>query len=81
MTIDELKTAFAIEKPVVFRGMTFKCISAIIWRKDKEGKRIFQAELQDERANCVVIADPDRVEFYNKDEIKNRTMYVGKNDN
>lgn len=81
MTIEELKTAFAIEKPVVFNGMTFKYVSAIIWRKNKEGKRIFQAELQDEKANCVVIADPDRVEYFNRDEIKNTTIYVGNKDN
>jgi len=78
MTVDELKTAFATEKPVVWNGSKYKCVSAIIWRKDKEGKRILRAELMDMNRNSVVVVDPYWVRYLNETEIANKTIYVGK---
>lgn len=77
MNYEELKTAFAIEKPVTYDGVVYKCVSAIIWRKDKTGKRVVRAELQDQKVNSVTIATPDRIEYFDG-EIKNGSMYVGK---
>ena len=78
MTIDELKTAFATEEPVVHFGNVYKCVSAIIWRKDKTGRRVVQAELQDMKVNSVTIVNPDKVHYYK--ESANKTIYVGKED-
>lgn len=77
MNVDELKTAFATEKPVVWQGSKYKCVSAIIWRKDKEGRRILRAELLDMNARAVVIVDPDRIEYADND-VANKSMYTGK---
>jgi hypothetical protein len=78
MNVDELKTAFATEKPVVWQGSIYKCISAIIWRKDKEGRRILRAELLDMNKNSVVVVDPYWVHYHNEDEIINKALYTGK---
>jgi hypothetical protein len=78
MNVDELKTAFATEKPVVWQGSKYKCVSAIIWRKDKEGRRILRAELLDMNKNSVVVVDPYWVNYHNEDEIINKALYTGK---
>ena len=77
MTIDELKTAFATEESVVHFGNVYKCVSAIIWRKDKTGRRVVQAELQDMKVNSVTIVNPDKVHFYKESA---KVIYVGKED-
>ena len=77
MNVDELKTAFATEKPVMWQGSKYKCVSAIIWRKDKEGRRILRAELLDMNAKSVVVVDPYWVEYADS-EASIKSMYTGK---
>lgn len=77
MNVDELKTAFATEKPVMWQGSKYKCVSAIIWRKDKEGRRILRAELLDMNAKSVVVVDPYWVN-YADDDVAIKQMYTGK---
>lgn len=77
MNVDELKTAFATEKPVMWQGSKYKCVSAIIWRKDKEGRRILRAELLDMNAKSVVVVDPYWVN-YADDDVAIKSMYTGK---
>lgn len=77
MNVDELKTAFATEKPVMWQGSKYKCVSAIIWRKDKEGRRILRAELLDMNAKSVVVVDPYWVEYADS-EVAIKQMYTGK---
>lgn len=61
MTNDELKEAFIHEKPVEYNGSIYKYVSAIIYRKDVNGRRVVQAELMDKNAHSVIIVDPSRV--------------------
>lgn len=77
MNVDELKTAFATEKSVMWQGSKYKCVSAIIWRKDKEGRRILRAELQDMNTNSVVVVDPYWVAYADED-VAVKSMYTGK---
>ena len=53
--------AFQNEVPVSYNGITFKKISAIIFRKHK-GKITQQLELLDKTGHCAVIADASRVQ-------------------
>lgn len=61
MTNDELKEAFMCECEVAHKGITYKCVSAIIYRR-KNGKTIVSAELQDKKTNSVCIVAPKTVE-------------------
>lgn len=63
MTRDELKAAFMEQCPVIYNGMTYQHISAIIYRRNKPGKGlIVQAELLDRTGRSVTIAAVDRIE-------------------
>jgi hypothetical protein len=61
MTNAELKDSMMAEEPVIHRGVEYKRVSAIIYRKSGSGVQI-QAELLDKNENSVSIADPKRVE-------------------
>lgn len=50
-----IKRAFLRGDPVLYEGIIYKCISAIINRRIGQ-KTIVQLELQDDRANSVTIA-------------------------
>lgn len=60
MTIDELKEAFRAGTPVVFGDITYKCVSALIYRRGGKGC-VIQAELQDKNDNSVTIVEPSRI--------------------
>lgn len=60
MTIDELKEAFRAGTPVAFGDITYKCVSALIYRRGGKGF-VIQAELQDRNNNSVTIAEPSRI--------------------
>lgn len=61
MELAELKEAFRSGAPVVCEGITYGCISALIYRR-AGGQSIVQAELSDRNGNSVTIAPPNRVE-------------------
>jgi len=61
MTGEELKGAFKAGTPVINGGITYKCVSAIIYRRSGNGV-IIQAELQDRSGHSITIAEASRVE-------------------
>lgn len=64
MTVNELKRAFLDECPVVFGGITYQKITAVIYRKTLDGKRLHvQGELLDQNGRAVAIAAADRINF------------------
>lgn len=56
MTNEEAKAAFFSRLPVKAHGITYKRISAIIYRIDKDNKIIISAELLDKTERSVTIA-------------------------
>lgn len=68
MTIEEAKTAFYAESPVVYDGTLYNRISALIYRKIKGGGTYLALELQDKNKRSVTIALPDRVEIKKEEE-------------
>lgn len=63
MTHEEVKTAFKSECPVMFNGVRYRRISALIYRKNPTGAgMIIQAELLDQNYKAVVIVSPERIE-------------------
>lgn len=64
MTANELKRDFLDECPVVFGGITYQKITAVIYRKAPNGKEIHvQGELLDKNGRAVAIAAADRINF------------------
>ena len=61
MTNEELKKALFEETPVVFDGIKYAKITAIIYRKKENGVAV-SAELLDRCRNSVTIADAEMVE-------------------
>lgn len=69
MTHDEVKAAFKAECPVVFNGIRYKRISALIYRKNPIGTgMVIQAELLDQNYNAVLIVSPERIEIAKEGE-------------
>lgn len=66
MTNDQLKEVLFSKKPVECNGITYRRISALIYRKNEKGGLRVQVELEDMKAHSVTIAEPSRV-----NEIKN----------
>jgi hypothetical protein len=63
VTNEELKEALMSECEVKHKGIIYKCVSAIIYRK-RNGKVDVSAELTDKKQNkSVSIADPKFIEF------------------
>ena len=63
MTNEELKQALMSECEVRHKGIIYKCVSAIIYRK-RNGKVDVSAELTDKVQNkSVSIVDPKAIEF------------------
>ena len=57
MTSEEAKKCLYSRNEVICNGITYKCITAIIYRLDESGKRILvSAELLDKSKNSVTIA-------------------------
>ncbi|WII39165.1 hypothetical protein [Paenibacillus thiaminolyticus] len=69
MTNEELKEAMTSGEAVEHRGITYSCITAIIYRQSEAGL-IIQAELMDKNKNCVVIAHPIEVKRSEDKEAK-----------
>jgi len=64
MTANELKRAFLDECPVVFGGITYQKITAVIYRKTQDGKGLHvQGELLDRNGRAVAIAAANRINF------------------
>lgn len=61
MTIDEAKTAYYAEKPVLYGGVEYERISALIYRKPKGKRPYLQLELFDKCGHSVMIITPDKV--------------------
>lgn len=55
MTYDEAKKAFGEQTPVKHKGIEYKHINAIIFRRIG-GEKVIQLELQDKKAKSVTIA-------------------------
>ncbi len=63
MTHEEVKAAFKSECHVMFNGVRYRRISALIYRKNPTGAgMIIQAELLDQNYKAVVIVSPERIE-------------------
>ena len=56
MTNDEIKDALYAETPVEYKGIKYRCISAIIYRKGQETKTSITVELLDRCGHSVTIA-------------------------
>lgn len=62
MTNDELKKAMYEETPVMFNGIVYDKITAIIYRKKGDSITV-SAELLDRSKYCIVVAGADKIEF------------------
>ena len=60
MTYEEAKRAFDCQEPVLYKGVEYRHINAIIFRR-RRSDRIVQLELQDIDARSVTVADMERV--------------------
>lgn len=56
MTNEEAKTALLHRTPVIYNGIEYLCLSAIIYRYDKNDKLLISAELTDKNKRSVIIA-------------------------
>ena len=64
MTINELKRALMDECPVMLGGLTYKKVTAVIYRKAADGTGLHvQGELLDRNGRAVAIAPPERINF------------------
>lgn len=68
MTGTELKEALTNGRRVVLNlprsgRFEFDCISAVVYRRSKNGKIKVSAELLDKNKNSVIVADPKYVEY------------------
>lgn len=61
MKNDELKKALFEGTPVIYNGITYDKINAVIYRVNKDGFTV-SAELLDRSRYCVVIADVEKIE-------------------
>lgn len=67
MTHAEAERALIAQVPVVHKDITYKMISALIYRKDpKSGGMVARAELSDTCGHSVTIARLDRVHWANE---------------
>ncbi len=63
MTNSEAKAALLEECPAVYAGITYQKITALIYRKAGQGKRVqVSAELLDRNGRAVVIASVEKIE-------------------
>lgn len=60
MDIQELKDAVLSGSPVEHNGVTYKCVSAIIYR-NRGGRLVASAELTDKNNHSITIAEPRMV--------------------
>ena len=63
MTNEEAKFAWKRGIPVIYRGIRYDEISALIYRADRQSRAAYiSVELLDKRSRCVVVALPKDVE-------------------
>lgn len=62
MSSDDLKKALLGGAPVVHGGITYMCVSGIIYRV-RDGKIVVSVELLDRSGRSVTIAPASKVEF------------------
>ena len=63
MTGVELKAALLEECPVIYAGITYQKVTALIYRKAGQGKSVrVSAELLDRNGRAVVIAPAGKIE-------------------
>ena len=55
MTYEEAKKAFDDQSPVKYKGVEYKQVNAIIFRR-MDGEKVIQLELQDTKAKSVTTA-------------------------
>lgn len=55
MTYNEAKKAFNDQSPVKHKGIEYKHINAIVFRRI-DGEKVIQLELQDKKAKSVTVA-------------------------
>ncbi|MFR9296298.1 MAG: hypothetical protein ACLVLI_01115 [Aedoeadaptatus pacaensis] len=60
MTYEEAKKAFDCQEPVLYKGVEYRQINAIIFRR-RRSDRIVQLELQDIDTRSVTVADMEKV--------------------
>ncbi len=71
MTTETAKEAFRRGVPVIYGGIEYREITALITRKDmKARKYILQLELMDYCGHAVVIAAPEKTELAAPLEVK-----------
>lgn len=78
MNHDELSAALMERVPVIYDGMEYDRIGAIIYRNDESGRLIIQAELKDVNGNSVTIVNPKKLKRkgnLNEDVYKNSFCY------
>ncbi len=63
MTADEAKKAYYAEAPVIYNGIEYERISALIYRKLKGQPPRLELELFDKCGHSVTIASPDRTQL------------------
>lgn len=61
MNNEELRVALLSGEQVQSGGITYTCVSAIIYRKGVKGGVYIQAELADKNGNSVTIAAANKV--------------------
>ncbi len=60
MTYEEAKKAFDCQEPVLYKGVEYRHINAIIFRR-RGAEKMMQLELQDIDARSVTVADMEKV--------------------
>lgn len=68
MTNDEAKTALFKRLPVTYNGINYSCISAIIYRYDRNFNLLVSAELTDKNNRSVTIAQIKDVTPYDNQD-------------
>ena len=77
MTNEEAKTALMERTPVMYNGIHYSYISAIIYRYDRTNNLLISAELQDKNTQSVTIAQiKDVMSFNDYYRHYKRTPYV-----
>lgn len=62
MIHEQIKQVLFDESPVIYNGITYPCVTAIIYRKDRGGSDVrVQLELSDQCGNSVTIAAAEKV--------------------
>ena len=68
MTNEDAKKALLYKYPVTYNGLNYSCISAIIYRYDKNNNLLISAELTDKTNRSVTIAQLKDVNIANDNE-------------